>query len=75
MYSQLWLMYSESKGPMTPKEAERLIVKAGWVFSRQRGSHRQYTHPEREGTVTIPFHKGDLPKPTVHSLMKQAGLK
>jgi predicted RNA binding protein YcfA (HicA-like mRNA interferase family) len=52
-----------------------VILKAGWVFARQRGSHRQYIHPQLPKTVTIPFHKGDLPRPTEHSIMKQAGLK
>jgi predicted RNA binding protein YcfA (HicA-like mRNA interferase family) len=60
---------------MTPREAERIILDAGWVFDRQRGSHRQYRHPTRKGTVTIPFHKGDLRKGTADSILKQAGLK
>ncbi len=34
------------------------------------------THPTKPGIVTIPFHKGrELPKRTVNSIRKQAGLK
>ncbi|MEE3402523.1 MAG: type II toxin-antitoxin system HicA family toxin [Acutalibacteraceae bacterium] len=40
-----------------------------------RGSHHQYTHPQKKGKVTIPNHKGDLDMKTVNSILKQAGLK
>ena len=32
-------------------------------------------HPVKAGKVTVPLHKGDLPKGTVHFILKQAGLK
>jgi predicted RNA binding protein YcfA (HicA-like mRNA interferase family) len=60
---------------MTPKEAEKMILAAGWRFDRQKGSHRQYRHPQHTGTVTIAFHRGDLEKFVVNSIMKQARLK
>ena len=48
----------------------------GWVLSRTRGSHRQYSHPLKQGVVTVPGKPGDeLPKGTLGSVLKQAGLK
>jgi len=26
----------------------------GWIQVRQRGSHRQFRHPTKRGTVTVP---------------------
>lgn len=59
----------------TSKELIRLVTAAGWVKARQTGSHVQFRHPERSGLVTIPHPKPDLPPGTVHSILKQAGLK
>jgi predicted RNA binding protein YcfA (HicA-like mRNA interferase family) len=48
----------------------------GWRQIRQRGSHRQFCHPVKPGTVTIPGHPGDdLHPKTTASILKQAGLK
>jgi predicted RNA binding protein YcfA (HicA-like mRNA interferase family) len=35
------------------KELIKLIEKDGWEQSRMKGSHRQYRHPVKEGTVTV----------------------
>jgi predicted RNA binding protein YcfA (HicA-like mRNA interferase family) len=56
-------------------EVEKLILKDGWYFVKQVGSHRQYKHPIKPGKVTIPFHTGDLDKGTAKQILKQAGLK
>lgn len=34
---------------MTAKEIEKIILKDGWYFVRQIGSHRQYKHPTKPG--------------------------
>lgn len=60
---------------MTSSEIEKLILKDGWILKTQKGSHRQYVHPEKPGKVTIPFHRGDLNVKTANSILKQAGLK
>lgn len=47
----------------------------GWVLVRTRGSHRQFTHPEKPGTVTMPGKPGDdLHPKTTKSILRQAGL-
>jgi predicted RNA binding protein YcfA (HicA-like mRNA interferase family) len=40
-----------------PREVAVLLNALGFVEVRQRGSHRQYRHPDGRGT-TVPFHAG-----------------
>ena len=61
--------------PMKPREMEKLILKDGWIFKSQEGSHRHYVHPTKSGKVTITFHSKDLNKKTENSINKLAGLK
>ena len=57
------------------RDAIRLVEQDGWSLIRTRGSHRQYRHPNKLGTVTIVGKPGDdLPRGTWASVMKQAGL-
>jgi predicted RNA binding protein YcfA (HicA-like mRNA interferase family) len=35
------------------KDLIKMIEKYGWVLVRTRGSHRQFHHPTKPGTVTI----------------------
>lgn len=60
--------------PKKPIELERIILRAGWLYKSQNGSHRQYVHPTKQGKVTIPFHTKELPLKTEKSILKQAGL-
>ncbi|MCX7722189.1 MAG: type II toxin-antitoxin system HicA family toxin [Verrucomicrobiae bacterium] len=61
---------------MKIREVIRLLEKDGWFLVRMRGSHRQYHHPTKPGTVTIAGHPGhDLHPKTLNSILKQAGLK
>lgn len=60
---------------MTFREIESMILADGWKLNRTVGSHFQYIHPTKKGTVTLPRHRGDIPKGTVQSILKQAGLK
>jgi predicted RNA binding protein YcfA (HicA-like mRNA interferase family) len=61
---------------MKIKDIIKLIEGHGWYFVRQSGSHRQYQHPDKKGTVTIPGKlSDDIAKGTENSILKQAGLK
>lgn len=42
---------------LKPREVERTLEKLGFVVVRQRGSHKQYRHPDGRGT-TVPHHAG-----------------
>jgi predicted RNA binding protein YcfA (HicA-like mRNA interferase family) len=58
------------------REAIKTIEKEGWFLVRTRGSHRQYHHPAKPGTVTVAGHPGqDLHPKTLNSILKQAGLR
>ncbi|MCA1841359.1 MAG: type II toxin-antitoxin system HicA family toxin [Actinobacteria bacterium] len=61
---------------MKVSEAIRLIEQDGWQLVRTRGSHRQFKHPTKPGLVTIAGKpSADLPRGTLNSVLKQAGLK
>jgi len=52
------------------------LVNDGWAQVRQRGSHRQFRHPTKSGTVTVAGRESaDVPPGTLNSVLKQAGLK
>jgi predicted RNA binding protein YcfA (HicA-like mRNA interferase family) len=60
---------------MTAREVLKLLYKDGWFEYEQNGSHIQLKNPTKKGRVTVPNHKGDLKKSTLHSIFKQAGLE
>ncbi len=56
-------------------EIVKLIEHDGWYLVRVKGSHRQFHHPTKPGTVTISGKlTTDLPIGTERSILKQAGL-
>jgi len=57
------------------KEMLRLLKNDGWEEKAQKGSHLQLVHPSKPGKVTLPAHGGDIPRGTLNSILKQAGLK
>jgi len=53
-----------------------MLERDGWYLARQVGSHRQFRHPSKPGTVTIAGRLGgDLPPGTLASVLRQARLK
>jgi len=60
---------------MKVRELLKLLKKDGWVEKSQKGSHLQLEHTTKKGKVTVPVHGGDIPKGTLNSILKQAGLK
>ncbi|MGI8550543.1 MAG: type II toxin-antitoxin system HicA family toxin [Dehalococcoidia bacterium] len=58
------------------RDAIRMVERDGWVYVRTRGSHRQYRHPTKLGTVTIAGAPAkDLLPATWNSILRQARLK
>jgi predicted RNA binding protein YcfA (HicA-like mRNA interferase family) len=58
------------------RELISLIEADGWVLVRVTGSHRQFHHPVKPGTVTVAGQPGtDVPPGTLNSVLKQAALK
>lgn len=61
---------------MKVRELLRLLSQDGWVVERTRGDHRQLTHPERAGVLTVSGNLGrDVPPGTLNAVLKAAGLK
>jgi predicted RNA binding protein YcfA (HicA-like mRNA interferase family) len=58
------------------KELIKLLEKDGWYLVRQKGSHQQYHHSTKRGTVTIAGKSNDdIAKGTLNNILKQAQLK
>ena len=61
---------------MKLRDIIKQIEADGWYLVAQKGSHRQYKHPFKEGRVTIAGALGhDLAPGTLNSILKQAKLK
>lgn len=59
---------------MKSRELIKIIQADGWYLIRVTGSHHHFKHDDKPGLVTIPHPKKDLPKGTIKSILKQAGL-
>jgi predicted RNA binding protein YcfA (HicA-like mRNA interferase family) len=60
---------------LTSKDVIRALEKAGFGVSRMSGSYCRLIHqtdPSRK--ITVPVHRGDIPKGTLHAIIRQAGL-
>jgi predicted RNA binding protein YcfA (HicA-like mRNA interferase family) len=60
---------------MNSRTIIKKLKKDGWKLVNVRGSHHQFKHPEKKGRVTVKHPAKDIPKGTLNSIKKQAGLK
>lgn len=61
---------------MKVRELLKQLEGDGWYLVRTRGSHRQYKHSSKPGTVTVAGKPGvEVPKGTLNAILKQSGLK
>ncbi len=61
---------------MKVSELLGILEQDGWFLVRQRGSHRQFHHSTKSGTVTVAGKPSlDVPRGTLNNILKQAGLK
>jgi len=59
---------------LKPKEVAAILIQLGFVEVRQKGSHKQYRHPDGRGT-TVPFHAGrDISPILLKQIIKDIGL-
>lgn len=64
-----------SKFPsFTSKELVKLLKKNGFVLLRSKGSHNMYHNPVTKRKAIIPLHNANLPKGTLLSILKRAGI-
>lgn len=56
------------------KEVIKMLEDDGWFIERMKGSHRQFKHPEKKGTVTVNGKPNQvLEQFVLNSIWKQAG--
>ncbi len=60
---------------MSSAEVIRRIKAAGWTLARVKGSHHHFKHSDRQGIVTVPHPKKDIPLGTLKSIERQSGVK
>ena len=59
---------------LKPKEVAAILENLGFQMIRQKGSHKQYRHPDGRGT-TVPFHSGrDISPILLKQIIKDIGL-
>ena len=51
-----------------------MLERKGWKLLRTRGSHLVFAHPDHQKLVTVPNHPGDLKRPLVAGILKDAGI-
>ena len=58
---------------MKVREIIRIFEDDGWYLARTKGSHRQFHHPEKKGTVTVAGNLNvDVPIGTLKRIYEQA---
>jgi predicted RNA binding protein YcfA (HicA-like mRNA interferase family) len=61
---------------MKVKQLIALLEANAWYLVRTKGSHRQFRHSSKPGTVTVAGKSNvEVPSGTLNSVLKQAGLK
>ena len=58
---------------LSGREVVKILSKAGWVESRQRGSHIILTKTGHIASLSIPDHR-EVARGTLRSLLRSAGL-
>lgn len=58
--------------PLKPKELLKVLERAGFEIDRIKGSHHVLYHRETKKMVVVPFHKKELPKGTMHAILRSA---
>ena len=57
------------------REVIRLLEADGWYLVRTTGSHHQFKHHTKPGTVTVKHPDKDIPRKTLDSIERQSGLR
>ena len=59
---------------LKPREVIAILTRLGFAEVRQRGSHKQFRHPDGRAT-TVPFHAGrDISPILLRQIAKDIGL-
>lgn len=58
---------------LTPTKLIQFLKRYGFVEDRTSGSHILLYHPGTQKRAVVPFHRRDIPKGTLFSILKSAG--
>lgn len=58
---------------LNSRDVEQALVSLGWVFQRQRGSHRIFTLEESFVSISVPDHS-PVAKGTLRRIIRDAGV-
>ena len=59
---------------LTPKKLIRILEKLGFQLDHTTGSHFVFYHSASRRRAVVPCHAEDLPKGTILSILRQAGI-
>ena len=59
---------------LTPKQLIKKLKKLDFTEEHTTGSHIILYHAKTKRRAVIPYHLKDIPKGTLHSLLKEAGV-
>lgn len=59
---------------LKPAQAAAILERMGFTETRQKGSHKQFRHPDGRAT-TVPFHKGrDISPILLRQIARDVGM-
>jgi predicted RNA binding protein YcfA (HicA-like mRNA interferase family) len=56
------------------KKLIKILEKLGFQIDRTTGSHFIFYNPKTKKRAVVPYHKKDLPKGTLMSIIEEAGI-
>jgi predicted RNA binding protein YcfA (HicA-like mRNA interferase family) len=59
---------------LNSKQIIKIFEAKGFVLNRTSGSHYLFYNKEKDKRVTVPYHNKDLPKGTLLSILRMAGI-
>jgi len=60
---------------ISSREAIQRLEAEGWRCARQKGSHKQFKHPDRPGLITVPHPKAMLSIGVIKDIETKSGLR
>jgi len=60
---------------LTSRKVIRLLMANGFAPDHQTGSHLILYHPVSKRRVVVPVHSRDIPKGTLKSILRSAGIE
>ena len=58
----------------TFKQISNLLEENGWIYKRQKGSHKIYCKIGYINNIAIPFNREEICRPMAKRILKEAGI-